>query len=77
MIRLNGAHPALLPAADFETMDVGVQLLTACERGELHVVRKLVESRAVDPRKVTERHYRYLPNVGNAGGYTPLHYACL
>ena len=96
MIRLNGAHAVLLLcAADLglasspgyklwiETMaskDVEVKLLTACERGELHVVRELVESKAVDPRKVTEWHYyRHLPNVGSTRveGYTPLHYACL
>ena len=57
--------------------DVGVQLLTACERGELHVVQELVESRAVDPRNVTERRFRELPNVGSVWGCTPLHYACL
>ena len=66
-----------------ETMaskDVEVKLLTACERGELHVVRELVESKAVDPRKVVERRYlRDLPKVGSTfvRGYTPLHYACL
>ena len=60
--------------------DVEVQLLTACERGEIHIVRELVESKAVDPRKVTEQcYYRDLPNVGGTRvrGYTPLHYACL
>ena len=60
--------------------DVEVQLLTACERGELHIVRELVERKAVDPRKVTEQYYyRDIPNVGRTcvWGYTPLHYACL
>ena len=60
--------------------DVEVQLLTACERGELHIVRELIERKAVDPRKVTEqRYYRDIPNGGITYvlGYTPLHYACL
>ena len=74
--------PALLMAdlGSMQTMaseDVRVQLLTACERGELHVVRELVESRAVDPRYIIERRYRNLPSVRSAIGYTPLHYACL
>ena len=60
---------------------VEVQLLTACELGELHIVRELIERKAVDPRKVTEERYCYrdLPNVGwtRVRGYTPLHYACL
>ena len=66
-----------------ETMaskDVEVQLLTACERGELHIVQELIERKAVDPRKVTEqRCYRDIPNMGSTyvWGYTPLHYACL
>ena len=58
-----------------ETMaskDVEVQLLTACERGELHIVRELIERKAVDPRKVIEQRY-----YGSVWGYTPLHYACL
>jgi hypothetical protein len=61
------------------SQDLEVQLLTACEQGDLRIVRELVERQAVDPRNITERRgYRSI-NVGEVYvyGYTPLHYASL
>ena len=52
------------------------KLLDACERGELQTTRELVERKAVDPRRVTEKRYRYCQGYLTEG-WTPLHYACL
>ena len=52
------------------------QLLEACERGELQTIRELVESKAVDPSRVVERHGHYCRGCWTAG-WTPLHYACV
>ena len=52
------------------------KLLDACERGELQTTRELVERKAVDPRRVTEKRTRLCRGYF-ADGWTPLHYACL
>ena len=51
------------------------KLLQACERGELQTTRELVERKAVDPRRVTEKRGHYCQGYWT-GGWTPLHYAC-
>ena len=51
------------------------KLLDACERGELQTTRELVERKAVDPRRVTEKRGRGCQGRW-ARGWTPLHYAC-
>ena len=62
-------------------IDPDVQkFLEACEQGELQGVRKLVESKAVDPTDgvVDERRLNYLwiDSTGwYTNGWTPLHYA--
>ena len=52
------------------------KLLDACERGELQTTRELVERKAVDPRRVTEKRSRGRHGYSTRG-WTPLHYACV
>ena len=59
--------------------DLEIQLLAACERGELQIIRELVQSKAVNPTTVVDkRKYHFVRlDVYTFGtdGWTPLHYA--
>ena len=59
--------------------DPELQLLEGCRRGELPIVRELVESKAVDPNRVVEKRYRHRVKISgytyHTDGWTPLHYA--
>ena len=59
--------------------DPELQLLEGCRRGELPIVRELVESKAVDPNRVVEKRYRHRVKISGytyyTDGWTPLHYA--
>ena len=58
--------------------DPGIKLLDGCLRGELQIVRELVERHATDPNRVVEKRYRRVEISGRyrfTDGWTPLHYA--
>ena len=59
--------------------DSELQLLEGCRRGELPIVRELVESKAVDPNRVVEKRLGHTVKISgryyNTDGWTPLHYA--
>ena len=54
-------------------------LLDSCLRGELPIVRELVELHAVNPNRVVEKRYRHKVEISGiyyyTDGWTPLHYA--
>ena len=58
-------------------IDPEVRHLEACQQGKLQTIQQLIESKAVDPNTVVEKHhdrhitidsYRY-----STDGWTPLH----
>ena len=59
--------------------DPELQLLEGCRRGELPIVRELVESKAVDPNRVVEKRPGHTVVISGhryyIDGWTPLHYA--
>ena len=59
--------------------DLEVQLLAACERGELQTILELVEKKAVNPSIVVDKRRNHIVWLGHFGydthGWTPLHYA--
>ena len=59
--------------------DLQIQFLAECERGELQIIRELVQSKAVNPTTVVDkRQYHFVRLSGydyRTEGWTPLHYA--
>ena len=60
--------------------DLEIRFLTACEQGELQIIRELVQSKAVNPTAVVDKRRKHIVRVADGSGYytdgwTPLHYA--
>ena len=59
--------------------DIEIEFLAACERGELQIIRELVQSKAVNPTTVVDERQDHRVRIGGfnprTNGRTPLHYA--